>query len=140
MLVSYEADESVMRLAISEAKKAREAGDYAIGAAIIFEGRVVASSGNRVKLDGDPTQHAEVAAIRKACSALGLRHLPGAILYTTAEPCPMCAAAAIWARLDGIVSEALSPICVSFESASAPLSGPGERWTLLLEKFWIVET
>lgn len=93
-----------MRAAIAEARVARSNGDYAIGAVIVREGTLVAASGNRIKLDGDPTQHAEIAAIRLACAALHSRHLEGAILYTTAEPCPMCAAAAIWARMAGIVS------------------------------------
>lgn len=93
-----------MRLAIAEAESARSAGDYAIGAVIVRGDEVLATSGNRVKLDCDPTQHAEIATIRKACSAMKSRHIAGTVLYTTAEPCPMCAAAAIWARMDGIVS------------------------------------
>lgn len=102
--MAYAADEAVMRLAIMCAAEARAAGDYAIGAAVVEDGKVLASSGNRIKLDRDPTQHAELAAIRLACAARGTRHLEGAVLYTTAEPCPMCAAAAIWARMSGIVS------------------------------------
>ena len=93
-----------MRLAIEQAALARLEGDYAIGAVVVSNGQVLSKSGNRVKLDGDPTQHAEVAAIRLACSAIGHRHLEGAVLYTTAEPCPMCTAACIWARMAGIVS------------------------------------
>lgn len=93
-----------MRLAIAEAEAARIAGDYAIGAVVVRDGVVLASSGNCIKIDSDPTQHAEVAAIRLACALAGSRHLEGSVLYTTAEPCPMCAAAAIWARMSGIVS------------------------------------
>lgn len=93
-----------MRLAIAEAQLARKAGDYAIGAVVVREGAILASSGNRIKLEHDPTQHAEIAAIRLSCASLRNRHLEGAILYTTAEPCPMCASAAIWARMSGIVS------------------------------------
>ena len=93
-----------MRLAIAEAKSARKAGDYAIGAVVARDGAVLASSGNRIKLEHDPTQHAEIAAIRLACASLRTRHLERAVLYTTAEPCPMCASAAIWARMSGIVS------------------------------------
>lgn len=93
-----------MRLAIAEAESARKAGDYAIGAVVVRDDEILASSGNRIKLETDPTQHAEIAAIRLACTSLQERHLQGAILYTTAEPCPMCAAAAIWARMAGIVS------------------------------------
>lgn len=93
-----------MRFAIDEARIAKKAGDYAIGAVVVHKGTVLASSGNRIKLECDPTQHAEVAAIRLACASLRTRHLEGAVLYTTAEPCPMCASAAIWARMAGIVS------------------------------------
>lgn len=102
--MSHRPEERFMRLAIAEAQNARTAGDYAIGAVVVRDGEVLASSGNRVKLDSDPTQHAELAAIRLACSCLRSRHIEGAVLYTTAEPCPMCASAAIWARMDGIVS------------------------------------
>ena len=97
-------NETFMRLAIAEAKSARKAGDYAIGAVVVRDRAVLASSGNRIKLEHDPTQHAEIAAIRLACASLRTRHLEGAVLYTTAEPCPMCASAAIWARMSGIVS------------------------------------
>lgn len=93
-----------MRLAIAEAQSSQKAGDYAIGAVVVREGAVLAASGNRIKLECDPTQHAEIAAIRLACASLRSRHLEGAVLYTTAEPCPMCASAAIWARMTGIVS------------------------------------
>ena len=99
-----EPDERLMRLAIQEALDAKQLGDYAIGAVVAINGEVLASSGNRIKLEHDPTQHAEVAAIRKACHSLQSRHIEGAVLYTTAEPCPMCASAAIWARMSGIVS------------------------------------
>jgi tRNA(Arg) A34 adenosine deaminase TadA len=102
--LSYRPNEKFMRLAIAEAQASKRAGDYAIGAVVVRDGGVLASSGNRIKLECDPTQHAEVATIRLACASLRTRHLEAAILYTTAEPCPMCAAAAIWARMSGIVS------------------------------------
>lgn len=102
--MKHSPDETFMRLAIAEAKSARKAGDYAIGAVVVRDGAVLASSGNRIKLEHDSTQHAEIAAIRLACASLRTRHLEGAVLYTTAEPCPMCASAAIWARMSGIVS------------------------------------
>jgi tRNA(adenine34) deaminase len=97
-------EERFMRLAIASAQAARRAGDYAIGAVVVRAGAVIASSGNRIKIERDPTQHAEVAAMRLACASLRTRHLEGAVLYTTAEPCPMCTSAAIWARMSGIVS------------------------------------
>ena len=63
-------EEKFMRLAIEEAQAARRAGDYAIGAVVVQDGAVLASAGNRVKLENDPTQHAEVAALRMACRSL----------------------------------------------------------------------
>lgn len=101
---AYEPKDEFMRLAIARAREAKNLGDYAIGAVVVLDDVVLAASGNRVKLDHDPTQHAEIAAIRLACAARKQRHIEGAVLYTTAEPCPMCAAAAIWARFGGIVS------------------------------------
>lgn len=62
--------------------------------------------GNKIILDKDPTQHAEIVAIRKAANVLGERFLEDCTLYTTHEPCPMCTSAAIWARMKGIVSGA----------------------------------
>lgn len=97
-------EERFMCSAIEEARRARTAGDYAIGAVVVKDGIVVAASGNRIKLNNDPTAHAEICAIRRACASVNNRHIEGAILYTTAEPCPMCSAAAIWARMSGIVS------------------------------------
>lgn len=67
------------------------------------DGSIVAEGCNRVTSSNDPTAHAEVTAIRGACAALGTFSLAGHVLYTSCEPCPMCLAAAYWARLDGIV-------------------------------------
>lgn len=57
---------------------------------------------NRVTADNDPTAHAEVSAIRNACRSLGTFDLSGARLYTSCEPCPMCLAAALWARVERV--------------------------------------
>ncbi len=73
------------------------------GALIAKDGRIVAEGGNRVTADLDPTAHAEIQAIRSACTALGTFQLEGCVLYSSCEPCPMCLAAAHWARLDRIV-------------------------------------
>jgi tRNA(Arg) A34 adenosine deaminase TadA len=64
---------------------------------------VVAEGWNQVTSTNDPTAHAEVVAIRRACTALGRFDLRGAVLYTSCEPCPMCLAAAYWARVDAVV-------------------------------------
>mgnify|MGYP000866044086 CR=1 FL=1 len=66
------------------------------------EGRLV-DGVNRVTATHDPTAHAEVAAIRAACAQLGTFELPGAVLYASCEPCPMCLATALWARIDRVV-------------------------------------
>lgn len=58
---------------------------------------------NRVTANNDPTAHAEVTAIRAACTALGTFDLTGAVLYTSCEPCPMCLASALWARVSRVV-------------------------------------
>lgn len=58
---------------------------------------------NRVTADNDPTAHAEVTAIRSACRKLGTFDLSGAVLYTSCEPCPMCLASALWARVERVV-------------------------------------
>ena len=67
------------------------------------DGSIVAEGCNQVTSTNDPTAHAEITAIRGACAALGTFILAGHVLYTSCEPCPMCLAAAYWARLDGIV-------------------------------------
>ncbi len=72
------------------------------GAVVVRAGEVVASGANRVVSTSDPTAHAEVVAIRRACRHLGTFQLTGCELYSSCEPCPMCLGAAYWARLDRI--------------------------------------
>lgn len=72
------------------------------GAVIVHGGRIVAEAVNTVTACNDPTAHAEVNAIRAASRALGTFSLAGSELYTSCEPCPMCLAAAHWARMDAI--------------------------------------
>jgi guanine deaminase len=73
------------------------------GAVIVRDGRVLAEGWNEVTSSNDPTAHAEVVAIRRACQAVGNFSLAGATLYTSCEPCPMCLASAYWARISRIV-------------------------------------
>lgn len=70
------------------------------GAVIVREGSVIAEGWNRVWSAHDPTAHAEVVAIRRACRALGAYHLTDCSIYTSCEPCPMCLGAIYWARLE----------------------------------------
>lgn len=73
------------------------------GAVIAKEGRIISEGWNEVTSANDPTAHAEVQAIRKACEALSSFQLHGTTLYSSCEPCPMCLAAAYWARVERIV-------------------------------------
>jgi len=72
------------------------------GAVIVRNGEIIGEGTNRVTSDNDPTAHAEVMAIRKACEKLGTYSLEGCEVYTSCEPCPMCLSAIYWARLDRI--------------------------------------
>lgn len=72
------------------------------GAVIVKDGKILANCGNTVVRDNDPTAHAEINAIRQACKSIGSFNLEGAILYTSCQCCPMCYAAAYWARISKI--------------------------------------
>lgn len=73
------------------------------GAVVARDGAIIARGWNVVTSSLDPTAHAEVVAIRRACRKLGTFQLAGCILYSSCEPCPMCLAAAYWARVDRLV-------------------------------------
>jgi tRNA(Arg) A34 adenosine deaminase TadA len=92
-----------MEAAIKLALQSKENGDYAIGSVIVMNNKIIAEGMNRVKVDEDPTQHAEIVAIRKASKKLKTRHLTECLLYTTHEPCPMCMGAILFARMKGLV-------------------------------------
>lgn len=88
-----------MAVALEEARAAAARGEVPIGAAIVVDGTVVASAGNRTLADDDPTAHAEILAIRAAATLSGSQRLTDADLYVTLEPCTMCAAAISFARI-----------------------------------------
>ena len=102
-------EEEWMRLAIAEAKLSLTHNDIPIGALVISNGEIIASRHNERELQADPTAHAEILAIRDAAKALGTSRLDGAILVTTLEPCPMCAGAALVARVNHVVFGAEDP-------------------------------
>jgi len=95
-------DPELMRAALREAEAARAEGGGPFGAVVARGGRVLATGRNAVVPTADPTAHAEVVAIRAACRVLGTHRLAGCELYTSCEPCPMCLAAAYWARLERV--------------------------------------
>ena len=94
-----------MKLAAQEADRTmKENLGGPFGAAVIDrEGNIISIASNTVLGDNDPTAHAEVNAIRKACTELGTYDLTNYILYTTAHPCPMCLGATIWANIKRVV-------------------------------------
>jgi len=89
-----------------EKMEAGEGGPF--GAVIVRNGEIVGRGWNRVTSTNDPTAHAEIAAIRDACSRLGTFSLAGCEIYSSCEPCPMCFAAIYWARLERIYYAATS--------------------------------
>jgi len=97
-------DARLMARAIELAHYAVESGSGGpFGALLARNGEVEAEGYNRVLADNDPTAHAEIVAIRRACDRAGSFELRGFELYTSCEPCPMCLSAAMWARVDRIV-------------------------------------
>jgi tRNA(adenine34) deaminase len=98
-----------MKWALREAERAAAVGDVPVGALVVVRGEIVARAHNRREADHDPTAHAELIAIRDAALALGRWRLGGATVYTTLEPCPMCAGAMIAARVDRVVFGASDP-------------------------------
>jgi tRNA(adenine34) deaminase len=98
--VFSEADRSAMAAALEEAHAAAAAGGVPVGAVVVSpEGSELARAHNRREGDHDPTAHAEIVALRAAARVLGSWRLDGCTLYVTLEPCAMCAAAAVVARL-----------------------------------------
>ena len=92
-----------MRLALEQASLALEHGDVPVGAVVLLGGEVLACGKNERELLGDPTAHAEMQAIRAACTQLGHSRLDGAVLVVTLEPCPMCAGAVAQSRLSKVI-------------------------------------
>jgi tRNA(Arg) A34 adenosine deaminase TadA len=91
-----------MRRAIELSKESVRNGGGPFGAVIAKDGEIIAEGSNCVTLDCDPTAHAEVSTIRKACKKLGTFDLSGCEIFTSCEPCPMCLGAIYWAHLDKI--------------------------------------
>ena len=97
-----EQDRRFMREAIRLASESVLRGGGPFGAVIVKDGEIIAGSSNSVTIDLDPTAHAEVNTIRRACQKLGTFDLSGCVIYTSCEPCPMCLGAIYWAHLDRI--------------------------------------
>jgi len=99
-----------MEKALIEAESAALRGEVPVGAVIVSaEGELLASAGNETEALNDPTAHAEILAIKKACAKLGAPRLVGCDLYVTLEPCTMCAAAISFARFRKVIFAAYDP-------------------------------
>ena len=100
----HKPQEEFMEKAIALSRRAsiEEKSGGVFGAVIVKDKQIIAEGYNQVIKHNDPTWHAEMQAIREACKKLGTPHLKGCVMYTSAECCPMCLAAAYWAHLDHI--------------------------------------
>ena len=102
-------DEHFMREALAEAQAAWSGGEVPVGAVVVLDGRIVGRGRNRVIGPPDPTAHAEVMALRSAAETIGNYRLVGSTLYSTIEPCVMCAGAIVHARVQRLVYGAPDP-------------------------------
>ena len=98
-----------MRAALDEARAAAAAGEVPVGAVVTRGGEVVGAGRNRMRLDSDPTAHAEMVALRSAAAALGTSRLDDCDLWVTLEPCAMCAAVIGFARIARLYYGASDP-------------------------------
>jgi len=97
-----EKQKSFMQRAIDLSISSIENEGGPFGAVIVKDGQIIAEHSNSVTLDNDPTAHAEVNTIRKACQNLETYDLKGCEIYSSCEPCPMCLGAIYWSRLDAL--------------------------------------
>ena len=102
-------DEQFMRAALVEAEAASKDGEVPVGAIVVLDGKLVGRGRNRVIGASDPTAHAEVEALRDAARAIGNYRLTGVTVYSTIEPCAMCAGAMVHARVARLVYGAPDP-------------------------------
>ena len=102
-------DDVYIREALIEASKAAELGQVPIGAIIVYQGEIIARAHNLRESTADPTAHAELLALREAARVRQHWRLNTAVLYTTLEPCPMCAGAMVLARIARVVYGAPDP-------------------------------
>lgn len=97
-------DKKFMKIAIQKAQKySKICKKISYGAVIVKNNKLISSAHDNAKKSHDPTAHAEINAIRKACKILNTYNLSGCVLYTTCEPCPMCFSASWWAKISKIV-------------------------------------
>ncbi len=117
-----ERDLDFMTLALELAQAAADRGEVPVGAILVQNEQVIASSGNAKEAEFDPLGHAEIRVIQAAAKSLGRWRLTGCTLYVTLEPCTMCAGAMVHARVDRVVYGAADPKAGAVESLYQILS------------------
>lgn len=114
-----------MEMALSEARRAADAGEVPVGAVILQGTTLLAKAHNQVELLKDPTAHAEILAVTQAAAAIGDWRLSDTVMYVTKEPCPMCAGAIVQARIPIVVWGMTDPLrggaCSLFQIFDHPL-------------------
>ena len=118
-------EETYMREAIRQAKKAASIGEVPIGCVIVYEDTIIARGYHRRIADKNVLAHAEIIAIRKACKKMGDWRLEGCTMYITLEPCPMCAGAIVQARIPKVVIGCMNPKAGCAGSVMDMLHEPG---------------
>ncbi|MDG4649304.1 nucleoside deaminase [Roseibacterium sp. SDUM158017] len=117
-----------MDVALDEARAAAARGEVPVGAAVVRDGHVIARAGNRMRERSDPTAHAEMLAIRAACSVLGSERLGGCDLWVTLEPCPACAGMIAAARLSRLYYGAADPKSGGVAQGPRIFDHPQSHW------------
>ena len=105
----YSIDEKFMLQALKEAEKSAALDEVPVGAVIVKDNKIIARGHNLREKTHDPTSHAEIVAVRKACKKLNSWRLEGCSIYVTIEPCAMCAGTLLWSRIERIVFGANDP-------------------------------
>ena len=119
-----------MRIALDHAREAARLGEVPVGAVIMQGEKLIAVAGNAMRLGHDPTAHAEIVAIRKACIELGSQRLIDCDLWVTLEPCAMCAAAIAQARIARLYYGASDPKGGGVEHGPRVFASPGINHSL----------
>jgi tRNA(adenine34) deaminase len=121
---SVNSDREFMACALDEARAAEREDEVPVGAVVVLDGRIIGRGHNRTRGDCDPTAHAEIVALRQAALAVGAQRLVGATVYTTVEPCFMCAGALLHGRVERVVWAVRDPKFGACASLCRVLSDP----------------
>jgi len=140
MIPSLQADEDHMRRALELARAAETQGEVPVGAVVVSaQGTMIAEAANGPIALNDPSAHAEVLALRQAGASLRNYRLPGCVLYVTLEPCAMCAAAMVHARIERLVFAARDPKSGACGSVLDIPSSPGMNHAIRVESGLLAE-